>query len=78
MVQLSNRRERSCRGSLVSKSAAIILVVELVAAILIGLARSFTVYLLPELEVLIPFLIMVLVLLFRPQGLFSVAQSRRV
>jgi branched-chain amino acid transport system permease protein len=50
----------------------------LVAAILIGLARSFTVYLLPELEVLIPFLIMVLVLLFRPQGLFSVAQSRRV
>ena len=36
MVQLSNRRERSCRGSLVSKSAAIILVVELVAAILIS------------------------------------------
>jgi uncharacterized membrane protein len=35
-VQLSNRRERSCRGSLVSKSAAIILVVELVAAILIS------------------------------------------
>ena len=36
MVQLSNRRARSCRGSLVSKSAAIILVVELVAAILIS------------------------------------------
>ena len=36
MVQLSNQRERSCRGSLVSKSAAIILVVELVAAILIS------------------------------------------
>ena len=36
MVQLSNRRERSCRGSLVSKSAAIILVVELVAAVLIS------------------------------------------
>ena len=36
MVQLSNLRERSCRGSLVSKSAAIILVVELVAAILIS------------------------------------------
>ncbi len=50
----------------------------LVAAILIGLARSFTVYLLPEMEVLVPFLIMVLVLLFRPQGLFSVAQARRV
>ena len=50
----------------------------LVAAILIGLARSFSVYLLPEIEVLVPFLIMVLVLLFRPQGLFSVAQARRV
>jgi uncharacterized membrane protein len=35
-VQLSNRRERSCRGSLVSKSAAIILVVESFAAILIS------------------------------------------
>jgi branched-chain amino acid transport system permease protein len=50
----------------------------LVAALRIGLARSFTVYLLPEIEVLVPFLIMVLVLLFRPQGLFSVAQARRV
>ncbi len=50
----------------------------LVAAILIGLARSFSVYLLPELEVLVPYLIMVLVLLFKPQGLFSVAQARRV
>jgi branched-chain amino acid transport system permease protein len=36
------------------------------------------VYLLPEIEVLMPFLIMVLVLLFRPQGLFSVATARRV
>jgi branched-chain amino acid transport system permease protein len=50
----------------------------LVAAVLIGLARSFAVYLLPESEVLMPFLIMVLVLLFRPQGLFSVATARRV
>lgn len=50
----------------------------LVAAVLIGLARSFSVYLLPELEVLVPYLIMVLVLLFKPQGLFAVAQARRV
>lgn len=50
----------------------------LVAAVLIGLARSFSIYLLPEMEVLVPYLIMVLVLLFRPQGLFSVAQARRV
>ena len=50
----------------------------LVTAILIGLARSFSVYILPEIEVLMPYLIMVLVLLIRPQGLFSVAQARRV
>jgi len=50
----------------------------LITAILIGLTRSFAVYLQPESEVLVPYLIMVLVLLFRPQGLFSVAQARRV
>lgn len=50
----------------------------LIAAVLIGLARSFAVYLLPEIEVLVPYLIMVLVLLFKPEGLFSVAQARRV
>lgn len=50
----------------------------LIAAVLIGLARSFSVYLLPELEVLTPYIIMTLVLLVRPQGLFSVAQARRV
>jgi branched-chain amino acid transport system permease protein len=50
----------------------------LVSAILIGLARAFSVYIFPEVEVLVPYLIMVLVLLVRPQGLFSVAQARRV
>lgn len=46
-------------------------------ALLIGLGRSFAVYLVPELDVLIPYMIMVLVLLFRPQGLFAVAEKRR-
>jgi branched-chain amino acid transport system permease protein len=50
----------------------------LVAAVMIGLARAFSVYLMPELEVLVPYLIMALVLLVRPQGLFSVAKARRV
>lgn len=50
----------------------------LVAAIMIGLARSFSVYLLPELEAIMPYIIMTLVLLFRPQGLFSTTQARRV
>lgn len=49
-----------------------------VAALLIGLSRAFAVYTVPELEVLTPYLIMVLVLLVRPQGLFGVTQQRRI
>lgn len=49
-----------------------------VAALLIGMAKAFAVYLLPELDVLVPYLIMLAVLLWRPQGLFAVAEARRV
>lgn len=49
-----------------------------VTALMIGLARAFAVYTVPELEVLTPYLIMVLVLLVRPQGLFGVAEQRRI
>ncbi|MEC4722824.1 branched-chain amino acid ABC transporter permease [Noviherbaspirillum sp. CPCC 100848] len=49
-----------------------------VAALLIGLGKAFSVYLLPELDVLVPYLIMLAVLLWRPQGLFAVTESRRV
>lgn len=49
-----------------------------VAALLIGMSKAFAVYLLPELDVLVPYLLMVLVLLWRPQGLFAVAEARRV
>lgn len=48
------------------------------AALMIGLARSFAVYLMPEVEVLMPYLIMVAVLLVRPEGLFSSAAARRI
>jgi branched-chain amino acid transport system permease protein len=48
------------------------------AALMIGMARSFSVYLLPEVEVLMPYVIMVLVLLIRPQGLFSTVAARRI
>lgn len=48
------------------------------AALMIGLARSFAVYLLPEAEVLMPYLIMVGVLLLRPEGLFSTTAARRI
>ena len=49
-----------------------------IAALMIGLARSFAVYLMPEIEVLVPYLIMVAVLLVRPEGLFSSVTSRRI
>ena len=49
-----------------------------IAALLIGLTRAFAVYVMPEIEVLVPYLIMVLVLLWRPEGLFAVPQARRV
>ena len=47
-------------------------------ALMIGLSRSIAVYFLPEAEVLTPYLIMVAVLLIRPQGLFGVVETRRV
>ncbi len=49
-----------------------------VAALLIGLGRSLAVYMMPELEVLVPYLIMLIVLLVRPQGLFGVASHRKI
>ncbi|MCQ4161612.1 branched-chain amino acid ABC transporter permease [Roseomonas sp. GC11] len=48
------------------------------AALLIGLGRSIAVYFEPELEVVVPYLIMVAVLLVRPQGLFGVPETRRI
>ncbi len=50
----------------------------LITALMIGVARSIAVYTMPELEVVVPYLIMVVVLLIRPSGLFTVAQARRI
>jgi branched-chain amino acid transport system permease protein len=49
-----------------------------VAAMIIGFAKALSVHLMPELDVVVPYVIMVLVLLWRPQGLFAVSESRRV
>ncbi|GGC35335.1 branched-chain amino acid ABC transporter permease [Siccirubricoccus deserti] len=49
-----------------------------VSALLIGLGRSVAVYFAPEFEVVVPYIIMVAVLLVRPQGLFGVPETRRV
>jgi branched-chain amino acid transport system permease protein len=47
-------------------------------SLMMGLGRSIAVYFEPELEVVVPYIIMVLVLLVRPQGLFGVIETRRV
>jgi branched-chain amino acid transport system permease protein len=50
----------------------------LITSLMIGMARSLAVYLAPELEVAMPYIIMLIVLLVRPNGLFKVAQARRI
>lgn len=47
-------------------------------ALLIGLGRSFAVYLVPEMDVLMPYLIMMTILLIRPHGLFGAQQTRKI
>ncbi|WP_108658807.1 branched-chain amino acid ABC transporter permease [Acuticoccus kandeliae] len=47
-------------------------------ALLIGLGRSFAVFFAPEFEVVMPYLIMALVLLVRPQGLFGHVTARKI
>jgi branched-chain amino acid transport system permease protein len=47
-------------------------------ALMMGLGRSIAVYFAPEFEVVVPYIIMVTVLLIRPQGLFGVIETRRV
>ncbi|HEY4252430.1 MAG TPA: branched-chain amino acid ABC transporter permease [Roseomonas sp.] len=47
-------------------------------SLLIGLGRSIAITFEPELEVVVPYLIMVAVLLVRPQGLFGVVETRRI
>lgn len=47
-------------------------------ALMIGLARAFVIYIQPEFEVLVPYLLMVLVLLFRPEGLFAGRRVRKI
>ncbi|MDO5604116.1 MAG: branched-chain amino acid ABC transporter permease [Paracoccus sp. (in: a-proteobacteria)] len=49
-----------------------------VAALMIGLGRSFAVYIWPEMATLVPYLIMLLVLLVRPEGLFGSPSARKI
>jgi branched-chain amino acid transport system permease protein len=47
-------------------------------ALIVGLARALAIHLLPELELVAIYLMMVLVLLIRPQGLFGEVELRRI
>lgn len=50
----------------------------LITSLIIGLGRSIAVYAAPELEVAVPYIIMLAVLLIRPNGLFTITQARRI
>ncbi|GBD11814.1 High-affinity branched-chain amino acid transport system permease protein LivH [bacterium HR23] len=47
-------------------------------SLLVGMARAAAVHLRPELDLFAIYLIMALVLLFRPQGLFGAVETRRI
>jgi branched-chain amino acid transport system permease protein len=49
-----------------------------IGALIVGLARSFAVYRLPEAEIFIIYLVMVIVLIFRPEGLFQRVEARKI
>jgi len=48
------------------------------AAIIMGIARAFCIHYIPQLELFVIFSVMALVLSFRPRGLFSLAEARKI
>lgn len=48
------------------------------AAIIMGLVRAFCIHYVPQLELFVIFSVMALVLSFRPRGLFSLAEARKI
>lgn len=49
-----------------------------IGAVLVGIARAVSVHLVPEAELFIIYLVMAMVLLFRPEGLFQKVQARKI
>ena len=47
-------------------------------ALIVGVVRSFCVHYAPELELFVIYFVMAMVLAFRPRGLFSLAEPRRI
>lgn len=50
----------------------------MLGALMVGIARAMAVHLLPEVELFVIYAVMALVLVFRPYGLFAVAEGRRI
>jgi branched-chain amino acid transport system permease protein len=50
----------------------------LIGALIVGISRAAAVHLLPQLELFVIYAVMTLVLAFRPYGLFSQVQSRKI
>lgn len=49
-----------------------------IAALMIGLGRSVAIYTVPEFDIVVPYLIMFVVLLFKPQGIFTTVKTRKI
>ena len=49
-----------------------------VGAVIVSLARALAIHLAPEVELMVVYLIMIMVLVVRPQGLFGEAELRRI
>ena len=49
-----------------------------IGAVFVGVARAASVHLLPEAELFIIYLVMAIVLVFRPEGLFQKTQARKI
>jgi branched-chain amino acid transport system permease protein len=47
-------------------------------ALIVGLSRALAIHLMPELELVAIYLMMVVILLIRPQGLFGEVELRRI
>lgn len=47
-------------------------------AIIVGLVRSATIHYLPQAELFVIYFVMAMVLAFRPRGLFSIAEARKI
>ena len=81
------RRSRWCRAS-ASKSSCLSFAVVVIGglgslpgaalgALIVGLVRSISVHYMPEVELFVIYFVMVVVL-FRPRGLFSLAEPRKI